>query len=167
VASGKDDGLSPGLARQATRDPLALTLRDMSATVWRAKVHSERDDLRDDTLRDAAREYCRRAGVVGVGWGRPDITARDGAPLEDVLREIYSKDGWKAGATRFGGSPRMPPKATLSGQGTAQAPTGWGRSTGRGISTALTRQRAGISTTCAVAYGSTNPSETTRYRAQS
>lgn len=67
-------------------------------TVWRAKIHSERDDLegRDD-LRDAAREYCRRAGVVGVGWGRPYLTVPDGASLDKVLAEIYAKDGWKAG----------------------------------------------------------------------
>ncbi|MGH2740931.1 MAG: hypothetical protein ACREX8_01220 [Gammaproteobacteria bacterium] len=69
----------------------------MSATVWRAKIHSERDDLLDDTRRDGAREYCRLAGAVGVGWGRPYITASGGAALVDVLGEIYSKDGWKAG----------------------------------------------------------------------
>lgn len=66
-------------------------------TVWRAKIHSERDDLRDDALRDRARAYCRRAGVVGVGWGRPTLEAPDGAPLEQVLAEIAGIDGWKAG----------------------------------------------------------------------
>ena len=76
---------------------MSTTHPEVSATVWRAKIHSERDDLRNDRLRDAAREYCRRAGLVGVGWGRPYISAGDGAPLEDVLREIYAKAGWKAG----------------------------------------------------------------------
>jgi hypothetical protein len=66
-------------------------------TVWRAKLFSERDDLCDDELRDRARAYCRSAGVVGVGWGRWTLKAPDGAPLEEVLAEIRSIEGWKAG----------------------------------------------------------------------
>jgi hypothetical protein len=70
----------------------------MTPTVWRAKIYSEREDLLDDSLRDAARDYCRRAGVVGVGWGRPEITAPGGAPLQQVLAEIYAKGkDWKSG----------------------------------------------------------------------
>lgn len=66
-------------------------------TVWRAKLFSERDDLCDDKLRDQARAYCRSAGVVGVGWGRWTLKAPDGAPLEEVLAEIHSIEGWKPG----------------------------------------------------------------------
>lgn len=66
-------------------------------TVWRAKLFSEREDLCDDGLRDQARAYCRRVGVVGTGWGRWTVKAPDGAPLEDVLAEIRSIEGWKAG----------------------------------------------------------------------
>jgi hypothetical protein len=39
-------------------------------TVWRAKIHSLREDCHDDAQRDQARAYCRRVGVVGIGWGR-------------------------------------------------------------------------------------------------
>jgi hypothetical protein len=66
-------------------------------TVWRAKLFSERDDLCDDKLRDQARAYCRSAGVVGVGWGRWTLKAPDGAPLEEVLAEIRSIEGWRRG----------------------------------------------------------------------
>lgn len=66
-------------------------------TVWRAKIHSEREDLRDDALRDQARAYCRSAGVVGVGWGRWTLKAPDGAPLDQVLDEIRGIVGWKPG----------------------------------------------------------------------
>jgi hypothetical protein len=66
-------------------------------TVWRAKLFSERDDLCDDKLRDQARAYCRSAGVVGVGWGRWTLKSPDGAPLEEVLAEIRTIEGWKAG----------------------------------------------------------------------
>lgn len=74
-----------------SQDPASLP------TVWRAKLFSEREDLCDDGLRDKARAYCRSAGVVGVGWGRWTIKARDGAPLEDVLAEIRSIEGWRPG----------------------------------------------------------------------
>lgn len=66
-------------------------------TVWRAKIHSLRDDFLSDGQRDQARAYCRRAGVVGIGWGRWTLKVPDGAPLEDVLAEIGSIDGWKPG----------------------------------------------------------------------
>jgi hypothetical protein len=68
-----------------------------SPTVWRAKIHSLREDLCDDALRDQARAFCRRAGVVGIGWGRWTLKVPDGAPLEDVLAEINGIEGWKAG----------------------------------------------------------------------
>jgi hypothetical protein len=70
---------------------------DPEPTIWRAKIHSEREDLRDDALRDQARAYCRRAGVVGVGWGRWTLEVPDRAPLEHVLAEIGAIEGWKAG----------------------------------------------------------------------
>jgi hypothetical protein len=70
----------------------------MTTTVWRAKMHSDREDLRDDALRDQAREFARRAGLVGIGWGRPHVTVPDGAPLKDVRREIYAMGSdWKSG----------------------------------------------------------------------
>lgn len=65
--------------------------------VWRAKIHSLREDFRNDVQRDQARAYCRRVGVVGIGWGRWTLTAPDGAPLEDVLAEIREIEGWKPG----------------------------------------------------------------------
>lgn len=66
-------------------------------TVWRAKIHSEREDLCDDALRDKARAYCRAAGIVGIGWGRWTLEAPGGAPLEEVLAEIRGIEGWKTG----------------------------------------------------------------------
>ena len=66
-------------------------------TVWRAKIHSLREDFLGDDQRDQARAYCRRAGVVGIGWGRWTLMVPDGAPLEDVLAEIGEIDGWKPG----------------------------------------------------------------------
>lgn len=75
-----------------------VTLPEQSScTVWRAKIHSEREDLRDDVLRDQARAYCRRVGVVGIGWGRWTLTVPDGASLGEVLEEIRGIDGWKPG----------------------------------------------------------------------
>ena len=38
----------------------------MSMTVWRAKMNSGNDDVDWD----GTKEYARRKGVVGVGWGR-------------------------------------------------------------------------------------------------
>lgn len=66
-------------------------------TVWRAKIHSLREDLLSDAQRDDARAYCRRAGVVGIGWGHWTLKAPDGASLEDVLAEIGKIEGWKPG----------------------------------------------------------------------
>lgn len=66
-------------------------------TVWRAKIHSLREDFLSDGQRDQARAYCRRAGVVGIGWGRWTLTVPDRAPLKDVLAEIGGIEGWKAG----------------------------------------------------------------------
>ncbi len=68
-----------------------------SPTVWRAKIHSLREDFLNDSQRDDARAYCRQAGVVGIGWGRWTLKAPDGAPLEDVLAEIGEIEGWKPG----------------------------------------------------------------------
>ncbi len=66
-------------------------------TVWRAKIHSMREDFLSDDQRDQARAYCRQAGVVGIGWGRWTLKVPDGAPLEDVLAEIRGIEGWKPG----------------------------------------------------------------------
>jgi hypothetical protein len=66
-------------------------------TVWRTKIHSLREDFRDDAQRDEARAFCRRAGVVGIGWGRWTLKVPDGAPLEKVLAEIQLIEGWKPG----------------------------------------------------------------------
>jgi hypothetical protein len=66
-------------------------------TVWRTKIHSLREDFRDDAQRDQARAFCRRAGVVGIGWGRWTLKVSDGAPLEEVLAEIKGIEGWKPG----------------------------------------------------------------------
>jgi hypothetical protein len=95
---------SPGVCRETLLPPAESRRRapeppsTMTPTVWRAKIYSERDDLLEDSLRDAARDYCRRTGVVGVGWGRPEITAPGGAPLQQVLAEIYAKGkDWKSG----------------------------------------------------------------------
>lgn len=66
-------------------------------TVWRAKIHSLREDFLTDVQRDEAREYCRRTGVVGVGWGRWALKVPDGSPLDDVLAGIQKIDGWKPG----------------------------------------------------------------------
>ena len=66
-------------------------------TVWRAKIHSLREDFLSDGQRDDARAYCRQAGIVGIGWGRWTLKAPDGAPLEEVLAEIRGIEGWKPG----------------------------------------------------------------------
>jgi hypothetical protein len=66
-------------------------------TVWRAKIHSLREDFLSDAQRDDARAYCRQAGVVGIGWGRWTLKVPDGAPLGDVLAEIRGIEGWKPG----------------------------------------------------------------------
>lgn len=66
-------------------------------TVWRAKIHSLREDFVSDEQRDQARAYCRQAGVVGIGWGRWTLKVPDGAPLKDVLEEIKGIEGWKPG----------------------------------------------------------------------
>lgn len=68
-----------------------------STTVWRAKIHSLREDFLTDAERDEARKYCRRTGVVGVGWGRWTLKVPDGSPLEEVLAAIRKIDGWKPG----------------------------------------------------------------------
>jgi hypothetical protein len=66
-------------------------------TVWRAKIHSLREDFLSDAQRDDARAYCRQAGVVGIGWGRWTLKVPDGASLEEVLAEIGGIEGWKPG----------------------------------------------------------------------
>jgi hypothetical protein len=74
-----------------------VTVTSTGSTVWRAKIHSLREDFLSDGQRDQARAYCRGAGVVGIGWGRWTLKVPDGAPLEDVLAEIRGIEGWKPG----------------------------------------------------------------------
>lgn len=57
-------------------------------TVWRAKMNSGNDDVDWD----GTKEYARRKGVVGVGWGHPSI--RDGAQLEEVIATISKYPDW-------------------------------------------------------------------------
>jgi hypothetical protein len=63
--------------------------------VWRAKINSGRAE--NSEFWDAAKRYCREVGVVGVGWGRPNIGLDDGAGLEEVLAEIAKNPNWSSG----------------------------------------------------------------------
>lgn len=65
--------------------------------VWRAKINSGRAEGPD--FWDEAKAYCREAGVVGVGWGRPNVELGDGAALSEVLDEIARNPRWKSGAS--------------------------------------------------------------------
>ncbi len=56
-------------------------------TVWRIKVNRPGED---GEYWDLAKEYCRRAGVVGLGWGRPELLP-DGASLEQVIETISAE----------------------------------------------------------------------------
>lgn len=62
--------------------------------VWRAKINSRRPDGPDW---DEAKRYCREAGVVGVGWGRPYVEVDADACLSEVLDEIAKNPAWKSG----------------------------------------------------------------------
>jgi hypothetical protein len=44
-------------------------------TVWRIKINSGR---KDEVDWDEATAYCREVGVVGIGWGRPEVLDVDG-----------------------------------------------------------------------------------------
>lgn len=57
-------------------------------TVWRAKLNSGYPSVDWD----GTKEYCRRADVVGVGWGLPSI--RDGASLDEVIASISELEDW-------------------------------------------------------------------------
>ena len=59
-------------------------------TVWRIKINSGR---KDEVDWDEAKAYCRRASVVGVGWGRPGVIA-DGASLDEVLAAVREISDW-------------------------------------------------------------------------
>lgn len=65
--------------------------------VWRAKINSGRAEAPD--FWDEAKAYCREAGVVGVGWGRPNVERGSGAPLQEVLDEIAKNPRWKSGVS--------------------------------------------------------------------
>lgn len=57
-------------------------------TVWRAKINSGSEGVDWD----GAKEYARRAGVVGVGWGHTNLP--DGASLDEVIAEISKYPDW-------------------------------------------------------------------------
>lgn len=61
-------------------------------TVWRAKLNSGRGG---PEFWDGAKEYSRRANVVGVGWGCPEINASEGSSLDEVLQAISEIPSWK------------------------------------------------------------------------
>lgn len=60
--------------------------------VWRAKINSGRPDLKGHW--DGAKKYCRRAGVVGVGWGQPGL--HSDASIDDVITAIEAPSGQRA-----------------------------------------------------------------------
>lgn len=60
--------------------------------VWRAKINSGRAS---GSFWDEAKQYCREAGVVGVGWGRPNVELEEGATLDEVLTEIAKNPEWR------------------------------------------------------------------------
>lgn len=59
-------------------------------TVWRVKINSGYGN--DRVPWDGAKAYCRRVGVVGLGWGPPGMP--DGASLETVLAAVDATPGW-------------------------------------------------------------------------
>jgi len=65
-------------------------------TVWRIKLNSGRPGVDWD----GAKAYCREAGVVGVGWGRPEAIA-DGASLEEGLAAVNEIDGLRPTAPKM------------------------------------------------------------------
>lgn len=66
-------------------------------TVWRIKLNSQRAEEDGGSPDwDEAKEYCRRAGLVGVGWGLSKL--RNGSRLETVMAAYRATEGWAAGA---------------------------------------------------------------------
>jgi hypothetical protein len=65
-------------------------------TIWRIKLNSMRT-AEDGPLVDweEAKAYCRKAGVVGVGWGLSKL--RDGARLETVVKAWGERPDGKGG----------------------------------------------------------------------
>ena len=57
-------------------------------TVWRIKLNSGRPGVDWD----AAKEYCRGARIVGLGWGPDGLP--DGAELATVLEAVERIPGW-------------------------------------------------------------------------
>lgn len=64
-------------------------------TVWRIKINSGRGDVEPD----AARAYCRQAGVVGVGWCDLDLPAT--ASLDETLAAAAEVPDWDGTGTRM------------------------------------------------------------------
>lgn len=64
-------------------------------TVWRIKLNSMRAEEDGAVDWDEAKAYCRKAGLVGVGWGLSKL--RNGARLQTVLNSYGQTDG-KGGA---------------------------------------------------------------------
>lgn len=66
-------------------------------TVWRIKLNSQRSEEDGGSPDwDEAKEYCRKAGLVGVGWGLSKL--RSGARLRTVMAAYRATEGWAAGA---------------------------------------------------------------------
>ena len=65
-------------------------------TVWRIKLNSTRADEDGGAPDwDEAKEYCRKAGVVGVGWGLSKL--RSHARLDTVLAAWQARPGGASG----------------------------------------------------------------------
>jgi hypothetical protein len=81
--SARMPGVSPALRDALDHQPrrpawLGWRFRDSLyplMTVWRIKLNSgvAADQEGGEVNWDKAKEYCRKAGLVGVGWGAPGI----------------------------------------------------------------------------------------------
>jgi hypothetical protein len=65
-------------------------------TVWRIKLNSMRAEEDGAVDWDEAKAYCRKAGLVGVGWGLSKL--RNGARLQTVLTAWNERPDGKGGA---------------------------------------------------------------------
>src|SRR5258708_6126922 len=65
-------------------------------TVWRIKLNSMRAEEDGAVDWDEAKAYCRKTGLVGVGWGLSRL--KHGARLETVIKSWRARPGGKGGA---------------------------------------------------------------------
>ncbi len=70
----------------------------MTTTVWRTKLNSMRDDMAGRW--DDARTYCRREGVVGLGWGGLTGLSRD-MTLDEIIDAVRGIDDWMPAGARM------------------------------------------------------------------